>query len=139
MGKYPEFPFIKGIDTKKLHMYTFIQFLCLVVLYVLKSIKAIAVVFPFFLIVIAFVRMFLSKMFTKEELFVLDGPSVLIPEEDVKAATKDQGELTMRQGHSMEDMKNEYVPKEQEKEHDYDEAMRRPSYVNDKVAEDIKN
>jgi len=138
--KYPEFPFIKGIDTKKLHMYTFIQFLCLVVLYVLKSIKAIAVVFPFFLIVIAFVRMFLSKMYTKEELLVLDGPSVLIPEEDVKAATKDQGELTMRQGHSMEDMKNEYVPKEQEKEHDFDDvAMRRPSYVNDKVAEDIKN
>merc|ERR1712190_292576 len=83
--KYPEFPFIKGIDIKKLHMYTFIQFLCLVVLYVLKSIKAIAVVFPFFLIVIAFVRMFLSKMYSKEELLVLDGPSVLLREEDVKA------------------------------------------------------
>merc|ERR1712203_328439 len=31
-SKYPEFPFIKGIETKRLHMYTFIQFLCLVVL-----------------------------------------------------------------------------------------------------------
>merc|ERR1711979_154957 len=86
--KYPQFPFIKGIATKRLHMYTFVQFLCLVVLYVLKSIKAIAVVFPFFLIVIAFVRMFLSKMYTKEELLVLDGPSVLIPEEDVKVNDK---------------------------------------------------
>merc|ERR1711933_567740 len=94
-SKYPEYPFIKGIDNKKLHMYTFIQFLCLVVLYVLKSIKAIAVVFPFFLIVIAFVRMFLSKYYSEEELLVLDGPSALLPEKaDQHAIEETEGEKT---------------------------------------------
>jgi len=136
--KYPEFPFIKGIDTKRLHMYTFIQFLCLVVLYVLKSIKAIAVVFPFFLIVIAFIRMFLSKWFTKEELLVLDGPSALLSEETDQHETKDtEGDVSMRHGHTMDDMKNQYVLKDAEKVQDSEDVMRRPSYVNDKVAEDI--
>merc|ERR550532_3740593 len=80
--KYPAFPCIQGISMKTVHLYTLIQFLCLVILYALKSIKAIAVVFPFFLVVIAFVRMALPKFFTKEELVVLDGYSALLPEEE---------------------------------------------------------
>merc|ERR1711862_114164 len=135
-SKYPEFPFIKGIDIKRLHMYTFIQFLCLVVLYVLKSIKAIAVVFPFFLIVICFVRMFLSKFYTKEELLVLDGPSALLPEPE-HATKETDGEVQVRHGHSIDDLKNQYVPKDAEKKQDFEDVMRRPSYVNDQVAEDI--
>merc|ERR1719265_2071696 len=87
-SKYPSFPFIQGIPNKQLHLYTFIQFLCLVILYVLKSIKAIAVVFPFFLIVIAGVRALLPKLFTNQELLTLDGPSHLLPEEESKADEK---------------------------------------------------
>jgi len=137
-SKYPEFPFIKGIETKRLHMYTFIQFMCLVVLYVLKSVKAIAVVFPFFLIVIAFIRMYLSKVFTKEELLVLDGPSALLPDETQHETKETDDEFAMRHGHTLDDMKNQYAPKDAQKEHDNDDViMRRPSYVNDKVAEDI--
>merc|ERR1712050_753288 len=120
--KYPEYPFIKGIDTKRLHMYTFVQFLCLVVLYVLKSIKAIAVVFPFFLIVIAFVRMFLSKVYTKEELLVLDGPSALLQEEHGKDDEQETQEVVVRHCHTLDDVWSGYVPKEQEKEHDFDDV-----------------
>jgi len=78
-SKYPPFPFIQGVSTKRMHLYTFIQFMMLVILYALKSIKAVAVVFPFFLVVIVFVRMGLSKIFTKEELRILDGYSALLP------------------------------------------------------------
>jgi hypothetical protein len=138
-SKYPEFPFIKGIETRRLHMYTFIQFMCLVVLYVLKSVKAIAVVFPFFLIVIAFVRMYLARVFTKQELLVLDGPSALLPEDAEQEAKKEiEDEHSVRNGHTLEDMKNQYVLNDAKKEHDFDDViMRRPSYVNDKVAEDL--
>merc|ERR1712032_910531 len=82
--RYPAFPCIQGISLKTVHMYTFIQFMCLVILYALKSIKAIAVVFPFFLVVIAGVRVLLQKMkiFNKEDLAKLDGYSALLPEEE---------------------------------------------------------
>jgi multidrug transporter EmrE-like cation transporter len=110
--KYPSFPFIQGIETKKLHMYTFIQFLCLVVLYVLKSVKAIAVVFPFFLIVICFVRMFLSRMFTPQELLTLDGPSALLqaPKEEQEGTKITEDTAVVRHGHTLEDLKKNYVP-----------------------------
>eukprot|EP00927_Polykrikos_kofoidii_P004628 TRINITY_DN1182_c0_g1_i7.p1 TRINITY_DN1182_c0_g1~~TRINITY_DN1182_c0_g1_i7.p1 ORF type:complete len:584 (-),score=81.76 TRINITY_DN1182_c0_g1_i7:483-2234(-) len=71
--KYPAYPFIQNIEFWRLHLYTGIQFLCLVVLYALKEIQAIAVVFPFFLIVIVFVRLAIKHIFTQEELAVLDG------------------------------------------------------------------
>jgi hypothetical protein len=80
--KYPAFPCIQGISVKTVHLYTFIQFMCLVILYALKSIKAIAVVFPFFLVVIAGVRVLLPKIFNKEDLVKLDGYSALLREED---------------------------------------------------------
>jgi hypothetical protein len=138
--KYPSFPFIQGIDTKRLHMYTFIQFLCLVILYVLKSIKAIAVVFPFFLIVICFVRLYLSRVFTPQELLTLDGPSALLqaPEEKKEGKKDADDDKVIRHGHTLDDMKNQYVPNDAEDgmKQDYETIMRRPSYVNNKVAED---
>merc|ERR1712194_57320 len=84
-SKYPPYPFIKGISFGKLHLYTFVQFMCLVVLYALKSIKQVAVVFPFFLIVIVLVRMFIGRWFTPEELAILDG----VAEPDEKPAEKE--------------------------------------------------
>jgi len=80
--KYPAFPCIQGVSLKTVHLYTFIQFTCLVILYALKSIKAIAVVFPFFLVVIAGVRVLLPKIFSKDDLVKLDGYSALLPEEE---------------------------------------------------------
>jgi len=87
-SKYPAYPFIQGISLKKLHAYTFIQVSCLVILYALKSIKAVAVVFPFFLIIIVFVRMFMTRFYTVEELRVLDGVGPVETDEKVAADDK---------------------------------------------------
>jgi len=77
-SKYPAYPFLKRVSTSRVHIYTFIQFMCLVILYALKSIKQVAVVFPFFLIVICIVRQCLPLScfgaFTPDELAALDGP-----------------------------------------------------------------
>jgi solute carrier family 4 (anion exchanger) protein 1 len=75
-SKYPAFPFIRGIELKRLHLYTLVQFTCLVVLYALTRIEAVAVAFPFFLVIIAIVRLFLPRIFTARELEVLDGTSL---------------------------------------------------------------
>lgn len=71
----PKYECMKKIpNTSRIHKFTFIQFMCLVILYALKSIKEIAVVFPFFLVVIALVRIVLGKykFFSDEELKALD-------------------------------------------------------------------
>jgi hypothetical protein len=71
--KYPAYPFIQNIGYWRLHLFTGIQFLCLVILYALKEIQAIAVAFPFFLIVIVLVRFAIAHIFTQQELHILDG------------------------------------------------------------------
>jgi len=77
--KYPAYPFLKkggnDMDLNTVHKFTFIQFVCLVILYALKSIKAVAVVFPFFLLFIAVLRSWVvPKMFAADDLRVLDPP-----------------------------------------------------------------
>ena len=63
------------MDTNTVHKFTFCQFVCLVILYALKSVKAVAVVFPFFLLFIAVFRhFFIPKMFAEDDLRVLDPP-----------------------------------------------------------------
>jgi hypothetical protein len=86
-SKYPAFPFLRGIELKRLHLYTFIQVLCLAVLFAVAYIKAVAAVFPFFLVFIVIVRLLLPRIFTARELEVLDGTSA----EDDDEATGHKG------------------------------------------------
>merc|ERR1719359_2034575 len=58
---------------KRVHMFAFFQLICLGILYALKSIKAVAVVFPFFIASLVGVRALFRKFFTEEELEALDG------------------------------------------------------------------
>merc|ERR1719359_2794225 len=58
---------------KRVHMFAFFQLICLGILYALKSIKAVAVVFPFFIASLVGVRALFRKIFTEEELEALDG------------------------------------------------------------------
>merc|ERR1711988_1409626 len=69
--KYPQYPYLQKVSVKGVHMFTALQALGLAVLYALKSIKQVAVVFPFFIAFLAIVRPFFGKYFTKEELDAL--------------------------------------------------------------------
>merc|ERR1711879_1015032 len=79
MGKYPQYPYIKTLQASehssmwRVHIFTFLQLVCLGILYALKSIKAVAVVFPFFIASLVGVRAAFKKIFTEEELEALDG------------------------------------------------------------------
>merc|ERR1712232_1526944 len=78
-SKFPQYPYIKTLQAsqassmKRVHIFTFLQLICLGILYALKSIKAVAVVFPFFIASLVGVRALFRKFFTEEELEALDG------------------------------------------------------------------
>merc|ERR1712139_144729 len=78
-SKYPQYPYVKALQKsddssmKRIHIFTFLQLVCLGILYALKSIKAVAVVFPFFIAALVGGRAAFRKIFTEEELEALDG------------------------------------------------------------------
>merc|ERR1712151_1452587 len=72
-SKFPRYSYVKKCTTGKIHLFTFLQFICLGVLYALKSMKSIAVVFPFFIASLVGVRYMFKFFFSQEELQALDG------------------------------------------------------------------
>jgi len=78
-SKYPQYPYVKTLrasensSMNRIHLFTVFQLVCLGILYALKSIKAVAVVFPFFIASLVFIRWGFQKIFTEEELEALDG------------------------------------------------------------------
>jgi len=71
--KYPQYHYIKKASSiKVVHLFTLFQFSMLVILYVLTVIDAIAVIFPFFIGCLIFVRFGMARCFSKEDLIALD-------------------------------------------------------------------
>merc|ERR1712232_1193307 len=89
-------------STNRIHLFTVFQLVCLGILYALKSIKAVAVVFPFFIASLVFIRWGFKKIFTEEELEALDGhggeeEEVEIPESPLKRkATPEDAVVQMK-------------------------------------------
>jgi len=71
--RYPQYRCVELIQTKRLHTFTALQALGLAILYALKSIKEVAVAFPFFIAFLAVVRPAFGYYFSTEELKILDG------------------------------------------------------------------
>jgi solute carrier family 4 anion exchanger 2 len=64
---HPQMPFVRRVPTWKMHFYTFIQVLALLILWVVKS-SRFALAFPFFLIMMVPLRRQLDKIFTATEI-----------------------------------------------------------------------
>jgi hypothetical protein len=71
--KYPKYDYVAKVASARIHKFTVLQFICLVILYALKSFKEVAVVFPFFIAALVPIRRCFERMFTPEELEALDG------------------------------------------------------------------
>ncbi|CAE6924499.1 Slc4a1, partial [Symbiodinium sp. KB8] len=80
-AKYPSYHYIQKLPVSRVHLYTFVQFICLAILYGLKEIKETAVVFPFFMASLAIIRKAMRWMFSEEELKQLDGHPAEDPDE----------------------------------------------------------
>merc|ERR1712070_1038269 len=89
-SKYPKYAYVEKAKASSIHKFTFYQLICLGILYALKSIKAVAVVFPFFIASLVFIRWGFAKIFTAEELEALDGHG---DEEDEVPCTEPESPL----------------------------------------------
>ena len=68
---YPDTHYVRHVPWKVIHVYTFIQLFCLVVLWILKSSPA-GILFPLFIAMLVPLRLLLNRWFEPEHLALLD-------------------------------------------------------------------
>ncbi|TKR72887.1 hypothetical protein L596_020273 [Steinernema carpocapsae] len=69
----PDYPWIRNVRMKRVHIFTIIQLLSILSLFAVKYTKGISMIFPMMLVLMVIIRMFvLDKIFTKKELSTLD-------------------------------------------------------------------
>lgn len=72
-SRYPSTPYTDYVPAKRMHLYTAIQLLLFVLLFVIKSIKSIAIAFPIVIAICIPIRLkLLPKLFENSELIFLD-------------------------------------------------------------------
>ncbi|XP_073670721.1 solute carrier family 4 member 4a isoform X2 [Paramisgurnus dabryanus] len=76
----PDLIYLRHVPLRKVHLFTFVQMLCLALLWVLKSTVA-AIVFPVMILALVAVRKALDYLFSQHDLSFLDD---VIPEKDKK-------------------------------------------------------
>ncbi|XP_071942745.1 band 3 anion transport protein-like isoform X2 [Antedon mediterranea] len=86
---HPDAMFVRQVRTWRMHMYTFIQVVCLLMLWIIKVTPA-ALAFPFFLILLVPVRSAVGRIFSPSELEALDNE-----EQEVTETEDEYGETYM--------------------------------------------
>lgn len=65
---HPQTSYVRNTPTWKMHLYTLIQILCLALLWLIKSVKAISIAFPLFFILLVPMRLQLTRFYSESEL-----------------------------------------------------------------------
>ncbi|XP_041962412.1 sodium bicarbonate cotransporter 3 isoform X4 [Alosa sapidissima] len=100
----PDLIYLRYVPLWKVHVFTFVQLTCLVLLWVIKA-SAAAVVFPMMVLALVFVRKLLDFCFTNRELSWLDD---LMPEskkkkeDDKKKKAKEEARRMLEADHDIE-------------------------------------
>lgn len=68
----PDYPFLEHVPLRRCHLFTLIQVICLALLWVIKSVQQISIVFPLMVLAMCFIRKGLDWIFTNHELKWLD-------------------------------------------------------------------
>merc|ERR1712156_137450 len=90
----PDYVYLKYVPLSRVHLFTFIQLLNMVALWVIKSNPTTSIGFPVMLVVICAIRKFMECIFTKRELRLLDD---LLPESEKNVRKGGQRQTMMRQ------------------------------------------
>jgi hypothetical protein len=73
-SKYPSEPWTVYLKPKRVHLFTAIQLFLFVLMYTVKSISTVAIIFPMVIALCIPIRLYvLPRIFTEEELIMLDG------------------------------------------------------------------
>lgn len=82
-SKYqPDRLYLRHVRIKRVHLFTLIQVCCLSVLWVIKQVKSISIVFPIMVAGTCFVRLAMGRVFSPQELKWLDD---IMPEDKARA------------------------------------------------------
>lgn len=68
----PDYPYLRQVQIGRVHMFTMVQIMCFISLWLIKSFKQTSILFPIMLVIMIVIRKFLDLIFTKKELQVLD-------------------------------------------------------------------
>ncbi|XP_046871926.1 solute carrier family 4 member 4a isoform X2 [Hypomesus transpacificus] len=90
----PDLVYLRHVPLRKVHLFTFIQVLCLALLWILKSTVA-AIIFPVMILALVAVRKFMDYMFSQHELSFLDD---IIPEKDKKKKEDEKRKKKKKRG-----------------------------------------
>ncbi|XP_041447008.1 electrogenic sodium bicarbonate cotransporter 1 isoform X1 [Xenopus laevis] len=82
----PDFIYLRHVPLRRVHLFTFIQILCLALLWILKSTVA-AIIFPVMILALVAVRKAMDYLFSQHDLSFLDD---VIPEKDKKKKEDDK-------------------------------------------------
>ncbi|XP_077572242.1 solute carrier family 4 member 4a isoform X2 [Stigmatopora nigra] len=104
----PDLIYLRHVPLRKVHLFTFIQALCLALLWILKSTVA-AIIFPVMILALVAVRRAMDYMFSQQDLSFLDD---VIPEKDKKKKEdeKKKGNNVDSDGDDSDYPYNENVP-----------------------------
>ncbi|KFZ45831.1 Sodium-driven chloride bicarbonate exchanger, partial [Antrostomus carolinensis] len=93
----PDFIYLRHVPLRKVHFFTVIQLICLVLLWAIKASSA-AIIFPVMVLALVFVRKAMDFCFSKRELSFLDD---LLPENkklgDAKSEDKEEEPQSMKE------------------------------------------
>ncbi|XP_074785625.1 electroneutral sodium bicarbonate exchanger 1-like [Athene noctua] len=84
----PDFIYLRHVPLRKVHLFTVIQLMCLVLLWAIKVSRA-AIIFPMMVLALVFVRKMMDFCFSKQELSFLDD---LVPEGELLDDAKNGSE-----------------------------------------------
>ncbi|CAN0006021.1 unnamed protein product [Bubo scandiacus] len=84
----PDFIYLRHVPLQKVHLFTMIQLICLVLLWAIK-VSCAAIIFPMMVLALVFVRKMMDSSFSKQELSFLDD---LMPEGKLLDNDKNEAE-----------------------------------------------
>ncbi|XP_026067156.1 solute carrier family 4 member 4a isoform X3 [Carassius auratus] len=102
----PDLIYLRHVPLRKVHLFTFVQILCLALLWILKSTVA-AIVFPVMILALVAVRKALDYIFSQHDLSFLDD---VIPEKDKKKKEDEKKKKKKKQGSIDSDMEDSDYP-----------------------------
>lgn len=86
----PDHLFLRQVPLKRVHLFTVIQFACLLILWCIKSYFYTSILFPIMLVVMIGIRKSLDCIFTRRELKILDD---IMPEMTKRSVVEDMHTL----------------------------------------------
>ncbi|XP_051749397.1 solute carrier family 4 member 4a isoform X6 [Ctenopharyngodon idella] len=102
----PDLIYLRHVPLRKVHLFTFVQILCLALLWILKSTVA-AIIFPVMILALVAVRKAMDYVFSQHDLSFLDD---VIPEKDKKKKEDEKKKKKKKQGSIDSDMEDSDYP-----------------------------